>query len=271
MAKRILGLVAAAVLLLCCMGVLAEGETWTCPNCGTENTDRFCSHCGTQRPEGEDAAAGEGKVRLDLKVVFQKNAILSQYDVRLLIDDEWVTTIRHGTEYAGTVYVAPGRHYITFRQESSSSPAEGSTVVNVTGPTLYQCEIFAKWNTVQISGERATAISESDAAPGETSAIPVDGSLALSVHVEFKKNVMFSQYDVDVYLDDTFIASLPHGRNFDGILLVSEGKHMLTFYKAGDRKVRGTISFEVKGDAALLCEIETQSKKVDIMAWRMIN
>ena len=29
----------------------AEKAKWFCPNCGAENTGKFCGHCGTKKPE----------------------------------------------------------------------------------------------------------------------------------------------------------------------------------------------------------------------------
>ena len=43
-------------LLLCLLPLLAmaeEGGPWNCPGCGKENTGKFCTHCGTPRPEVE--------------------------------------------------------------------------------------------------------------------------------------------------------------------------------------------------------------------------
>ena len=119
-------------------------------------------------------------------------------------------------------------------------------------------------DTVQITGERTETISNNEPAPDNKNAIKVDGDLRLQVSIEFRKNGIFSQYDVDMYCDDTFIATLPHGKNFEGTLLVSKGSHMISFYKSGGKSVRGTCSIRVDRDASFYCKIEAEKNKVDV-------
>ena len=242
-----------------------EDGTWTCPNCGAECTENFCSNCGTKRSDAESVHDDHnGKIRLDLNIAFEKNAYFSTYDVKLFIDDEWITTMRHGIDYAGTMYVDPGKHTIRFQEDSSSYPSEGSTIININESSLYKCEIHAKMDAVQITGERTETISDGQDTPDKEDAIRIDGNLKLQVSIEFRKNGMFSQYDVDMYCDDTFVATLPHGKNYEGTLLVSKGSHMISFYKSGSKKVRGTCSFKVDKDAFFSCKIEAERNKVDV-------
>jgi membrane protease subunit (stomatin/prohibitin family) len=30
---------------------MATGDEWYCPKCGTKNTGKFCTNCGTKKPE----------------------------------------------------------------------------------------------------------------------------------------------------------------------------------------------------------------------------
>ena len=294
--KRLMALLVSVMLLAGCAAAFAEDAVWTCPGCGAvcEAEDLFCSKCGTARPEdgnwtcpgcgavhaAEDlfcaqcgAARPEGtadsggtaeKVRLDLEIAFEKNAYFSTYDVRLFVDGEWVTTMRHGTDYACSVEVTPGRHIILFR-EDGASPAEGSTVVNVERASVYRCTIHAKYSAVQITDEKTEAIAEDRPAPEKKSDVPVDGDLRLEVHVEFRKNAVFSAYDVDMYLDDILVATLAHGKDYDNTLLVSAGPHMLTFCKSGDSSVRGSCTFRAEKDARFSCRIEAKRKRVEVL------
>lgn len=242
----------------------ADGA-WVCPVCGRENTGNFCPDCGTARPEAASGTA-EDAVRLDVRVEFEKNAYFSTYDVKLYIDGEWVATLRHGTDYAGTFHVAPGRHTVLFRAENYGS-AEGSTVINIGASSLFSCAIRAKSDAVQIKNERIDPLPDGLPEADETAAepVPVNGNIRLRLFVEFKKNAFFSTYDVNVYMDGLPIASLPHGKNLDAVLLVSEGAHVLAFYKSGSGSVMGTISFSLDRDADYSCRIEAEHDGIRVL------
>ena len=60
-----------------------EEDSWICSNCGAECTENFCSNCGTKRGDVETVRnEKEEKLRLDLNIVFEKNAYFSTYDVK---------------------------------------------------------------------------------------------------------------------------------------------------------------------------------------------
>ena len=269
MKKIVAAILSALMLFACAAGAGAEGETWICPSCGKECTDRFCPSCGTARPEEPAAApSGEGtaeSVRLDLAIQFEKNSYFSRYDVKLFVDDEWIATLRHGVAFEQTLHVAPGKHFIVFREDGSSSPAEGSAVINLNEPSRYSCSIHTARSEIRISEETQTPVREDQPElGGEKPEIQADGDLRLQLHVEFRKNAVFSTYDVDMYLDDLFIATLPHGKDFDGVLRVSEGKHLLVFYKSGGKTQRGAAAFTVEGDTQYSCKIEATRNGVEV-------
>ena len=270
MIRRIIVLVIAA-LMLACIGVSLAEEAWLCPVCGNEASGNFCSNCGTARdaaqaePEkeqGEKTEPAEG-VRLDLYVSFEKNAWFSTYDVKLYLDDEWITTIRHGADFEGSLTVAPGKHVVAFEKDTDSS-VKGTSLITVTDPVAYSCGIEAKHNTVRISGEQLSPVSADDPVPGGEHYFRVDGDLRLAVTVEFEKNALLSAYDVDFYVDDIKVAELPHGKDFTGILGLSEGKHYLYFFKAGDSSVRGSAEITVTADTAFSCRITASRNRIKV-------
>ncbi len=71
-----------------------------------------------------------------------------------------------------------------------------------------------------------------------------------TVHIiiDFQGNLIFNKYDVDFMLDDTSVATIPHGDDFDHTLTLSYGEHKLLFCKSGDHSVLVSKSFNVASD-----------------------
>lgn len=287
--KRFLVAMVAVVMLLCISAAWAE--SWVCPNCGTESTGNFCSNCGAKKDDGtwicpNCGLQNEGNfcgncgtpkenaeqqivtrvesnlIRLDLDIGFEKNSISSTYDVKMYLDDQYIATLAHGTPYKGSLNITPGSHTIKFHEDGDTS-VNGSAIFTAEEPALFSCVIHAKWSSVNITGERLTAIDADAPLPGE-GATYVNGNINLSVKINFERNVAFSKYDVDMYLDGIYVTTLPHGNDYEGVLGVSSGEHTLVFYKAGSKSVSGTSKFSVNKDASFSCKIEATSSKVKV-------
>lgn len=242
-----------------------ESTTWICPNCGQENEGNFCFNCGAQKPGAKTAEITRGAgdlIRLDLDIGFEENSVSSRYDAKLLIDDEYVETLIHGKPYKGSLELPSGSHTIEFQKDSNSS-VNGTKIFLLEEPTLFACVIHAKFDQVEITGVRTTTINADDPLPGE-GPVYVNGDLNLKVRIEFERNITFSKYDVDMYMDGIYVATLPHGNDFEGALGVSKGEHVLTFYKAGGKTVSGTSKFTVSRDSEYSCKIEATSSKVKV-------
>ena len=68
-----------------------------------------------------------------------------------------------------------------------------------------------------------------------------------TVHIEidFLGNFLFNKYDVDCYLDDEFLETIPHGEDLYTDIELAFGNHTLYFYKYGDGRITATQSFEI--------------------------
>ncbi len=146
----------------------------------------------------------------------------------------------------------------------------------------WACPACGHWNSGNFCvecGARRPAVYDGDgypadmyAAEGVYAADPdlvweltgIGGEYLLDLTVEFEENLLFSTYDVHLYLDDAYIATLPHGMDYHGYLGVPEGRHILSFYQSGDDTVNGISQFYVVGDTAYECEIEAKSNKIKV-------
>ncbi len=223
-------------------------------------------------------AAG-GTCTLQLNIGYEENLFMAKYAVDLLIDNEKITTMQHGQGYSGAVSVTPGSHTVSFVKSDDAS-VSGSCMINPDGDASFSCTIHSKTlsiavDGVQLSRTGTAASTDNSEAAGESGDDQMmapepapdeafSGPNRLDLVIEFKENMMLSRYDVDLYLDDVYVTTLPHGTGYQGTFGVQEGVHVLTFVKNGDRTVRGVSQFSVEGDTSFSCAIECKNNKVKV-------
>ena len=80
--------------------------------------------------------------------------------------------------------------------------------------------------------------------------------------------MLSSDYDVEVQLDGVYVASIPHGNEYEGYVTVSRGSHVLSFYKIGEKttesKIYGQTVIAVYDKTAYYCEIEAKANKIKV-------
>lgn len=113
--------------------------------------------------------------------------------------------------------------------------------------------------------ETKTADNESFVSTeSDISVINVNGDILLELNIDFEKNLLFSTYNVAMYLDDIYIATLPHGQSFHGVVSVSKGIHVISFYEENDTSVKGTSQFNIESKTTFYCEIHAKSSKIKV-------
>ena len=88
-------------------------------------------------------------------------------------------------------------------------------------------------------------------------------SCRLYIEIDFAENLVFSRYDVELYLDDQYIATLPHGKFFTQLLDVSIGNHNLIFKERNGGNYNSE-QINVSTDSTFTCRIETSSSRIDV-------
>ena len=97
----------------------------------------------------------------------------------------------------------------------------------------------------------------------DCNAYAAGGKLYLDVH--FIENFFFNKYDVDIYLDDNKVDTIPNGVDYSKLLEdVDEGKHILSFVDAEDDSVKGVYDFKLDGDMTFKCTLLADTDEVDI-------
>ncbi len=88
---------------------------------------------------------------------------------------------------------------------------------------------------------------------------------SLYIDVDFVENLIFSTYDVDFYIDDEKIATLPHGEDYTQLIeSIEEGYHTVKFCSVDSSNVCGEDIIEIKNDTTFRCTLFAHSDEVDI-------
>ena len=90
------------------------------------------------------------------------------------------------------------------------------------------------------------------------------GTYTVSLNVNFDENLLFSTYDVDVFLDSAKVGTYAHGRDFSQSFQADEGNHTIWFYEHNDRSNSGSIQVNVSSDTSVSCRIHCRSYKVEV-------
>lgn len=90
------------------------------------------------------------------------------------------------------------------------------------------------------------------------------GGHTVTLTVDFEKNLIFSTYDVEVYLDSSRVGSYKHGENFNVSFTADDGDHTIWFYEDGNKSNKGSIDFKLTSDTSISCHIECKNNKVKV-------
>ena len=86
----------------------------------------------------------------------------------------------------------------------------------------------------------------------------------IDLSVDFEENLMFSRYDVDVYLDASKIGTYTHGKGFSVSIPSGEGNHTIWFYEENDKSNSGSIELNISSDTTVKCHIECKRNQVKV-------
>lgn len=86
----------------------------------------------------------------------------------------------------------------------------------------------------------------------------------VTIHINFIPNLIFSKYDVDLYIDEVKQETLKHGEDADFELKLVSGEHTIMFANHDDSSVSGSTSFNVIDDIETTYKISCHFDGVDV-------
>ncbi len=91
-----------------------------------------------------------------------------------------------------------------------------------------------------------------------------NGNCQLTLQVNVKENLILFKHDVDVYLNGSKVANIPHGTSLNQTFSVVPGEATLSFRSEEDASITGEISFLVTENAVFSCTIELSHDEAEI-------
>lgn len=91
-----------------------------------------------------------------------------------------------------------------------------------------------------------------------------NGVTELSLDIECEKNSLFSKYDVDVYVEKEYVATIRHGKKLRTKIRVPKGRCKITFRSYEKSSVDGYVTIDTSTYRILRCQIHCKRNKIKI-------
>ena len=85
----------------------------------------------------------------------------------------------------------------------------------------------------------------------------------------YESNLLFNLYDVDIYLDETYVGKISQGKSFTNLVETEPGEHTVFFYKIDDKTVYSRRTLDISGDSTLSCKLHAHSDDIEIKEYNL--
>ncbi len=131
--------------------------------------------------------------------------------------------------------------------------------------SMFSCIGGTASSTAKSAAKSSSAGYSPTSAPTATTVTTTPAKKTYATHIKVKcnKNLLFSTYDVQVYIDDSLVGTVDHGDECSWDKELTEGSHQIKVCKKGDKDIDGTKTFEVTAETILECTVSTSSSQVE--------
>ena len=102
------------------------------------------------------------------------------------------------------------------------------------------------------------------ASPNDSIVLTCKRVCSLYLEAKSEYNLLFSKYDMEIYVDNKECGTVKNGDTFAKLVEVIEGEHSLSFYKAGDHSIKATKTINVSSDITFTCELSHGNSSIDM-------
>lgn len=108
-----------------------------------------------------------------------------------------------------------------------------------------------------------TACQSEQSEPNQEEEMQVE-KFTVQVEIACEENLLFSRYDVNIFIDDELLGTLEHGATDTYTAELVEGEHTLKAEKEDESDVDGTVEFEVSENTELSYQLFLSSDQIEI-------
>lgn len=90
------------------------------------------------------------------------------------------------------------------------------------------------------------------------------GTSTIHIKIDFVSNILFDKYDVDLFLDNQKIRTLPHGTDYEGDISSHTGFHTLSFSNTKKPSIQWAGSFSASEETTISAIIITHGKEIEV-------
>lgn len=136
---------------------------------------------------------------LYLDVTFNENLFFSRYDVDVVLDDEEIVSLKHGTNFTKIIEVTEGEHQLYF-YKASDRDVKGSTPITIKEDATFSCTITTHGDDIEIADKTMKVGLEGS----QLTMIDCEG-MNLTLAVKELEKIGFSNIHYTASNDDTII------------------------------------------------------------------
>jgi|GEM_PF-5382869 len=175
-----------------------------------------------------------------------------------------------------TVFITT-MHTVSSSASENSSSAQSIAMLDVDGKSVIDAvqilteagfiNITLGDDNVDILSDNCTVSGQNFSfgdmiSPDDKIVLDVEEKCSLRLKVNSAENLLFSTYDIDLYLDDDKVGTIENGKGIDSKIDTTSGEHIIKAVDVEDESISGTYKINVKSDMTFTSELDHDSASI---------